>query len=195
MAYTYTGDAAAQLAASYRADTDPYPTSDAMDFPRYAQERQVPRILQELFFPRCWNATPLVRDERTVAERLEDIGALLGAGIRPYGNETPDDTVTSVIDRLPAIRSLLKKDAEAAYKGDPAAKSYLEVIRSYPGFFATVVHRVAHELYAAGEPEYARELTEYARTKTGIDVHPGAEIGEYFFVDHGTGVVVGETAA
>ncbi|PSQ37202.1 serine acetyltransferase [Halobacteriales archaeon SW_12_69_24] len=194
MAYTYTGDAAAQLAASYRADADPYPTSDAMDFPRYAQERQVPRILQELFFPRCWNATPLVRDERTVAERLEDIGALLGAGIRPYGNETPDDTVTSVIDRLPAIRSLLKKDAEAAYKGDPAAKSYLEVIRSYPGFFATVVHRVAHELYAAGEPEYARELTEYARTKTGIDVHPGAEIGEYFFVDHGTGVVVGETA-
>jgi serine O-acetyltransferase len=194
MGYSYTGDAAPRLAAAYRTDAEPFPTSDEMDFPRYEQDREVPSILQELFFPRCWNATPLVRDERTVADRLDDLGELLRAGIRPYGTDDPDETVTSVIDRLPAIRDRLKTDAEAAYKGDPAAKSSLEVIRSYPGFFAILVQRVAHELYAAGEPEYARELTEYAKTKTGIDVHPGAEIGEYVFVDHGTGVVIGETA-
>jgi serine O-acetyltransferase len=194
MADIDTGDAAARLAAAYRADADPFPTSDSMDFPRYDQDRQVPSILQELFFPRCWNATPLVRDERTVADRLGDLAALLRAGIRPYGTDRPDDAVATVIDRLPEIRTRLKKDVEAAYKGDPAAKSYLEVIRSYPGFFAIAVQRIAHELYAAGEPEYARELTEYAKTETGIDIHPGADVGEYFFVDHGTGVVIGETA-
>jgi serine O-acetyltransferase len=194
MADIDTGDAAARLAAAYRADADPFPTSDSMDFPRYDQDRQVPSILQELCFPRCWNATPLVRDERTVADRLGDLAALLRAGIRPYGTDRPDDAVATVIDRLPEIRTRLKKDVEAAYKGDPAAKSYLEVIRSYPGFFAIAVQRIAHELYAAGEPEYARELTEYAKTGTGIDIHPGADVGEYFFVDHGTGVVIGETA-
>ena len=194
MAFSYTGDAAARLAAAYRADAEPFPTSDAMDFPGSDQDREVAALLRELFFPRCWNATPLVRDERTVAERLDDLGALLCAGIRPYGTAEPDTTVRTVVDCLPAIRSLLKKDVEAAYKGDPAAKSHLEVIRSYPGLFAIMIQRVAHELYEAGEPEYARELTEYAKTRTGIDIHPGAEVGEYFFVDHGTGVVVGETA-
>jgi serine O-acetyltransferase len=99
-----------------------------------------------------------------------------------------------VIDQLPAIRDLLKQDIEAAYKGDPGAKTYIEIIRSYPGFLAILVQRVAHALYEAGEPEYARELTEYAKTQTGIDIHPGAEIGEYFFIDHGTGLVIGETA-
>ncbi|PSQ36304.1 serine acetyltransferase, partial [Halobacteriales archaeon QS_9_70_65] len=84
-------------------------------------------------------------------------------------------------------------DVEAAYKGDPAAKSYCEIIRSYPGFQAVLIHRVAHVLYERERFAYARELAEYAKTETGIDVHPGAEIGEYFFVDHGTGVVVGET--
>jgi len=187
-------DVAARLHAAYQADEDPYPTSDDMDFPSYSQERPVADVLQSLFFPRCWNATPLVRDERTVADRLDELGALLSAGIRPYGTDDPDATVSRVLDRLPEIRGLLKKDVEAAYKGDPAATSYLEVIRSYPGFFAILVQRVAHALYEAGDPEYARELTEYAKTKTGIDIHPGAEVGEYFFVDHGTGVVVGETA-
>jgi serine O-acetyltransferase len=194
MEYTYSGDAAERLHASYQEDADPFPTRGAMGFPSYDHEREVADVLQELFFPRCWNATPLVRDHRTVEARLEDLGGLFRAGIRPYGNEEPDETVDAVLDRLPAIRSLLKKDVEAAYKGDPAAKSYLEVVRSYPGFFAILVQRVAHSIYEAGEPEYARELTEYAKTKTGIDIHPGAKIGEYFFVDHGTGVVIGETA-
>ncbi len=69
----------------------------------------------------------------------------------------------------------------------------MEIIRSYPGFMAILVQRVAHTLYEAGASEYARELTEYAKTETGIDIHPGAEIGDYFFIDHGTGVVIGET--
>jgi serine O-acetyltransferase len=102
--------------------------------------------------------------------------------------------ITEVIDTLPAVRERLREDVEAAYKGDPAAKSYVEIVRAYPGFHAIMVQRVAHELYERGGDVYARELTEAAKTESGIDIHPGAEIGQHFFIDHGTGVVIGETA-
>jgi serine O-acetyltransferase len=94
---------------------------------------------------------------------------------------------------LPRLRAMLAKDVRAAYEGDPAAKSYDEIIFSYPGVFAVTVYRIAHELWHQGIPLMPRIMTEYAHSQTGIDIHPGAHIGESFFIDHGTGVVVGET--
>lgn len=194
MDYRYAGEADAGLATSYDADEDPFPSDLSANFPRRDHLREEVGVLEALLFPRCWNAASLVGNERAIRGRLDELGALFYAGIRPYSAEDPTEIVDGVLDRLPAVREILKKDVEAAYKGDPAAKSYLEIIRSYPGFRAITIQRVAHLLYESGAPEYARELTEYARFETGIDIHPGAMIGEYFFIDHGTGVVIGETA-
>jgi len=94
---------------------------------------------------------------------------------------------------LPRLRSVLGMDVRAAYEGDPAAKSYDEIIFSYPGLFAVTVYRLAHQLHHQDIPLLPRIMTEYAHSRTGIDIHPGAHIGESFFIDHGTGVVVGET--
>jgi serine O-acetyltransferase len=97
------------------------------------------------------------------------------------------------IHSLPHLREVLATDVRAAMEGDPAAKSYDEVITSYPGLFAITVQRIAHELYKLEVPRLPRAMTEYAHSFTGIDIHPGARIGNSFFIDHGTGVVVGET--
>lgn len=95
--------------------------------------------------------------------------------------------------QIPEIQRMLVKDVEAEFEGDPAAQSRAEVIFSYPGLFAIFVYRVAHELYGKRVPFIPRIMTEYAHSLTGIDINAGAQIGEYFFIDHGTGVVVGET--
>lgn len=94
---------------------------------------------------------------------------------------------------LPSIIRSLDMDAEAIYKGDPAARSTDEVILAYPGFYAITIYRIAHELFLLGVPVIPRILSEYAHEKTGIDIHPGAGIGERFCIDHGTGIVIGET--
>ena len=96
--------------------------------------------------------------------------------------------------KLPVLRKMLAKDVRAAFEGDPAVKSFDEVIFSYPGLLAITVYRVAHELYDQGIPLMPRIMTEYAHSITGIDIHPGAQIGKRFFIDHGTGVVIGETS-
>ncbi len=103
------------------------------------------------------------------------------------------DISIKVLEKLPAIRNILAKDIKAAYEGDPAAKSYDEIIFSYPGIYAITVYRVANLLYKYDVPMLPRMMTEYAHSQTGIDIHPGAEIGDYFSIDHGTGVVIGET--
>ena len=97
------------------------------------------------------------------------------------------------ISRLPQIQDMLLKDVQAGFDGDPAAKSREEIIFSYPGFLAIYVYRLAHVLYLDNVPFIPRIMTEYAHSNTGIDINPGATIGEYFFIDHGTGVVIGET--
>ncbi|MFL5419073.1 MAG: serine O-acetyltransferase EpsC [Myxococcales bacterium] len=96
--------------------------------------------------------------------------------------------------RIPAIRRLVRSDVDAAYEGDPALKSKDEAIFAYPGIFAVTNQRIAHELHGLGVPLIPRIITEQAHALTGVDIHPGAAIGEKFFIDHGTGVVVGETA-
>jgi len=95
---------------------------------------------------------------------------------------------------VPEIYDLLNKDVDAIYQGDPAAASRVEVVRSYPGFYAIACHRFAHRLYELGVQIIPRMLAEYAKSKTGIEIHPGAQIGESFCIDHGTGVVIGATS-
>ena len=103
------------------------------------------------------------------------------------------ETCLTFLSKIPQVRAMVQTDLQAAYDGDPAATGMAEVIFSYPGLFAITVYRLAHELYVLGVPMIPRIMTEYAHSITGIDIHPGATIGEYFFIDHGTGIVVGET--
>lgn len=101
--------------------------------------------------------------------------------------------VDEFLHKIPRLREILATDIQAAYDGDPAAYSTDEIILSYPGLMAISIYRIAHELWVAKVPLIPRVMTEYAHSKTGIDIHPGATIGKYFFIDHGTGIVIGET--
>ena len=105
----------------------------------------------------------------------------------------PEEVKLALLSNLPTVRRMLQSDLEAAYEGDPAARSLDEIILCYPAFTAIAVYRLAHILYRERVPLLPRVMTEYAHRLTGIDIHPGAEIGDSFFIDHGTGVVIGET--
>ncbi|MFA7673829.1 MAG: serine O-acetyltransferase EpsC [Clostridia bacterium] len=104
-----------------------------------------------------------------------------------------DDLIITMLEKLPQIRRMLQTDIHAAYVGDPAAKSFEEILLSYPSLEMMSIHRIAHELYKLNMPLIPRMMNEYGHRVTGIDIHPGAEIGEHFFMDHGTGIVIGET--
>jgi serine O-acetyltransferase len=108
-------------------------------------------------------------------------------------NTRSQGAVKAFLEALPKIRNTLFTDLDATFEGDPAAKSKEEIVFCYPGFYAIMVYRVAHLLYELGVPFIPRMMAEYAHGKTGIDINPGATIGEYFFIDHGTGIVIGET--
>lgn len=108
-------------------------------------------------------------------------------------NQKAEEIVYEFLGKLTTIREYLYTDVQAAYDGDPAAYSTDEIIFSYPGLFAITVYRIAHELWLLEVPMIPRIMTEYAHNLTGIDIHPGAKIGKYFFIDHGTGIVIGET--
>lgn len=114
--------------------------------------------------------------------------------VRADIDATARGLVQDFLQSIPRLRAVLATDVQAAFDGDPAAESTHEVIFSYPGFFAIAVYRLAHELYLREVPLIPRIMSEYAHGLTGIDIHAGATIGEYFFIDHGTGVVIGETA-
>ena len=105
-----------------------------------------------------------------------------------------EDATVHLLTQLPYIREMLKGDVKAAFDGDPAAKSPEEIVISYPCIIAIAIYRIAHELFLKEVPLIPRIMTEYAHTRTGIDIHPGAKIGRNFFIDHGTGVVIGETS-
>lgn len=144
--------------------------------------------------------------EYHVGELLEDIQYRLTKQVTKalfHSRNIPDSEeeahlraesiVKKFLRKLPDLRAILATDVQAAYDGDPAAYNTDEVIFSYPGVFAITVNRIAHELYVLEVPLIPRIMTEYAHNLTGIDIHPGAKIGSYFFIDHGTGVVIGET--
>ena len=124
----------------------------------------------------------LGRDARAAGASASDVEARALSIVRGFGQS------------LPGIRDLLDTDVLAAYRGDPAARSVDEVLLCYPGLYAVIHHRLAHRLYELGVPLLARIVAELAHGETGIDIHPGATIGSHFFIDHGTGVVIGETA-
>ena len=149
------------------------------------------RNIQAAMFPRHVN-----HKNRTITESLRRAsGKLTGAITRLlHGEDGADEFMANLIAKLPEIRRILWTDIIAAYRGDPAAKTPDEIILAYPAFTAISAYRVAHVLYEMGVKLVPRIITEYAHRLTGIDIHPGAKIGEYFFIDHGTGVVIGETA-
>jgi len=130
-------------------------------------------------------------------EKLQSLGAELERILR-YDLKKADQqaglVATRFFEALPTLYDKINQDITAMYEGDPAAKSRNEVIRTYPGFYAIAAYRVAHELHSLGVQEVPRIITEHAHSKTGIDIHPAARIGRYFCIDHGTGVVIGETA-
>jgi len=127
---------------------------------------------------------------------IEDVMFNLNRQIGMVLQGTDQDPQAICLDffrSIPNVRALVQTDLQAAYDGDPAASGKEEIVFSYPGLFAITVYRLAHELYKLGVPMIPRIMTEHAHSVTGIDIHPGATIGEYFFIDHGTGIVIGET--
>lgn len=137
---------------------------------------------------------PCVYGELSVKDPTEEIAnALEKEVVMLMPNVDGRQIVDGFIKRLPEIKRLVATDVTAAYEGDPAATSPMEVVMAYPGLYAVTIHRLAHELYRLKVPIIPRIMSELAHSKTGIDIHPGATIGEHFFIDHGTGVVIGET--
>lgn len=163
------------------------------------------RDLKSIVFPGYFSTdtSATVFPEYYVGHRLNDIYdrlknqieiALLYHGEEPEEAEVhADRTACGFFEQLPEVQRLLLTDVQAGFDGDPAAKSKEEIIFSYPGLFAIYVYRLAHILYKENIPFIPRVMSEYAHGRTGIDINPGATIGEYFFIDHGTGVVIGET--
>ncbi|MFO0598347.1 MAG: serine O-acetyltransferase EpsC [Myxococcaceae bacterium] len=135
-------------------------------------------------------------DAASVRAELEDVAtrlATLERAIHSLGSQATASIVDGFLGRLGEVHEVLDADARAILEGDPAARSYDEVVLTYPGFYAIAVFRVAHLLLELGLPLLPRLMTEHAHEKTGIDIHPGATIGRRFCIDHGTGIVVGET--
>ena len=149
-------------------------------------ENALRHILEALFPEHLGDGNVHGSLERGTSELKDALGYVLSDG-------DVDNKVARLIELLPNIRETLETDISAAYRGDPAAISTDEVILAYPAFTAIGAYRVAHELYVMDVPLIPRIMTEYAHRLTGIDIHPGAKIGKHFFIDHGTGVVIGET--
>lgn len=144
-------------------------------------------LIRKLFFPRYFTL------HKSNAEIIEEIRKVLTEEISMVDMDFEHKT-EEFMKRLPVIQDLIYKDVTAIYDGDPSCKTYSEIIHSFPGFIGVFDYRVAHELYELNVPIIPRIIAEYAHDVTGIDINPGAKIGEYFCIDHGTGIVIGETA-
>ncbi|MBQ6169215.1 MULTISPECIES: serine O-acetyltransferase EpsC [Ruminococcus] len=148
----------------------------------YTVRNNISMILEDVIFKLIKQISIVLRyDEKYVMLGDEEI------------TDNAERITFEFLNKLPKIRELIETDVQAAYDGDPAAYNKDEIIYSYPGLYAILVNRLAHELFLLGVPLIPRVMTEHAHSKTGIDIHPGATIGRYFFIDHGTGIVIGET--
>ncbi len=162
---------------------------------------QIIKDLQALLFPMSYSRTDHeMSDEHLLSDiyhalytQAQIAFTFASGGTCPNCAARAEDACRAFLARLGQIKAMLYKDIQAIYEGDPAAGSPEEVLICYPGFYAISIFRLAHELYALGVPLIPRIMTEYAHEKTGIDIHAGATVGEYFCIDHGTGIVVGET--
>ena len=156
---------------------------------------KVLKALLALLYPGYFSAEGR-REKENLAYLEETLPEIIRAAFTMAGLPGTDAAgiAADYLDSLPALLETLEKDVEAIYEGDPAAVSREEVVLCYPGFYAIAIFRLAHGFYERGVPLLPRIMTEYAHAKTGIDIHPGAGIGEHFCIDHGTGIVIGETA-
>lgn len=207
------GSLVKSMVASYQAEPRTSHISSAR-LPSRDAVIEIIRLLRELLFPgyfgkQDFNADALefhVGDSlSTLRDRLHEQirSALHHQAIRFASagdacalsevDHRAEEAVGAFLNSLPALRTILATDVQAAFDGDPAATSMDEIIFSYPGLFAVMVHRAAHELYTLKIPMLPRMMSEHAHSRTGVDIHPGATIGESFFIDHGTGIVIGET--
>jgi len=185
---------------------------DKMDIYNQPDKAEIMTILDSLFsivYPGFFRdkTHKIYNIEHTVSTMIEDVMFHLNKQIMvvlKYTRALPEDeeeqlqeiaqnACVAFLKKIPQVREYLETDLQAAYDGDPAARSKDEIIFSYPGIYAITVYRLAHELYLLNVPLIPRMMTEQAHSKTGIDIHPGATIGKYFFIDHGTGIVIGET--
>jgi len=202
---------AARLAQSEFGVAEPLLGVDGPPIPSALEIRDLIEDLREVLFPGLTDGRPRSNlwGQTEIEERLAHIHARLVRQIElallasdaPTKNGKSDEKVSyaarashALLTELPRLRLALVEDAAAALGGDPAAQSVAEVILCYPGHFAITVHRLAHILWNLKVPLLPRMMTEHAHRVTGIDLHPGAHVGAYFFIDHGTGVVVGETS-
>lgn len=194
------------IAKGYEAE-EIFFTKERKQFPSRSAVIELIYDIRTLLFPGYFDNESAAGDtsEHLIGERLLHINRVLNTQVRKallYGDSTLEDEearqraeeiAEQFLDRLPIIQELVLKDSKAAFDGDPAARSREEVILTYPGVFAVFVYRIAHELFKLEVPLIPRLMSEHAHGQTGIDIGPGAQIGEYFFIDHGTGVVIGET--
>ena len=165
--------------------------------------RKIVRVIkdfQAVLFPLCFRRDdPDMADEVLLGRGLHALEQQISVALCFSGKERQEaveeaaEACETFAARLAPVKELLLKDIEALYEGDPAAKCREEVMISYPGFYAVSIYRMAHELYSLKIPLIPRIMTEFAHEKTGIDIHPGATVGEFFCIDHGTGIVIGET--
>ena len=179
-----------RVAVAARVLADNGQTVDGQSFRGFRQntEQLTDRLIAAMFPP--YAAASLSR-ESALLEAAELLGACLGR-VLPQGRSA-EDVAEALFAALPEVQRQLRTDLNAAYEGDPAAGSVEEIILCYPAFPAIAAYRLAHVLYLEKVPLLPRMMTEYAHRTTGIDIHPGATIGDSFFIDHGTGVVIGET--
>jgi serine O-acetyltransferase len=176
---------------------------DAPPRPSSSELVEILRMLQEVVYPGFYGDAPLTRANlgNRLAYVLHQVHAKLSNQIEkalmpddPSGAAArASELATGLLETLPAIADMVADDVRAAFDGDPAATGFDEIILAYPGVMAIFTYRVAHALHVAGVPLIPRMLTEFAHLETGVDIHPGARIGRSFFIDHGTGIVIGET--
>ena len=192
--------AANRMAEQYNASDLPM-YGDALRLPDRQKIIEIIRAFQRLLFPVYYGEKHLLKlpAEQYGALLMERVFDDLSAQIALTMEETAEnrkraeEITGELLAKLPDIQRMLQKDLAAFFDGDPAAHNMEEVVLSYPGFFAIFIYRIAHELYVQQVRMIPRIMTEFAHSQTGIDINPGATIGEYFFIDHGTGIVVGET--
>jgi serine O-acetyltransferase len=191
-------------------DSKCYAHIDYEQLPSQAAVIEILNKLRAILFPGYFNSEKLdpvnlnYHVGRTVSELFDMLAEQISRSIRhdcfKYDlactecAERGYEHALALLESIPALQETLGKDIVAVYEGDPAASSYDEIIFSYPGMFAVTVHRIANRLHTLGVPLLPRMMSEYVHGETGIDIHPGATIGERFVIDHGTGVVIGETA-
>lgn len=189
--------AAKEIVSSYKSSEFPiYEAS--LSLPDKNEIINILGDIKSLFFPayfaKCENKAPNDFAEEMLSSIYYRIKKQIELSLKSKNREeSAKDIADSFISSLPEIHSLLILDVYATLEGDPAASSMEEIVLSYPGFYAIFVYRVANLLYKSNVPFVPRIMTEHAHSMTGIDINPGATIGKYFFIDHGTGIVIGET--